>query len=389
MQIQIARPARSELLGAALAGVLFLVSWELVHHWFWARGQLVDTPTYRTYGDAIVHHGQLPYRDFAVEYPPAALPPFVLPSLFGSYDSTFAWLMAVCGLATIAAVARLRLGATVFVALAPLLVGSLIFSRFDLWPVALATGALAALVAGRHPLGWGLLGAAVVAKLWPLVLVPPALSWSWRHGARRAPLAGLAVAAVIVVPFAVLAPAGIWASLERQASRPLQVESLAAALVSTFGRPHVFTGSGSQNTAGHAALGSALAAVGAAAVVGTWIAFARGPAAQERLLRYGAAAVTAFVAFDKVLSPQYLIWLVPLVALVGGRRGLAAVALLTTALVLTQVWFPLRYWGYATHFHLAGVVLARDLVLVALLALLAWPVNSAYSDPTVPTPGGS
>jgi hypothetical protein len=178
---------------------------------------------------------------------------------------------------------------------------------------------------------------------------------------------------VIVVPFAVLAPAGIWASLERQASRPLQVESLAAALVSTFGRPHVFTGSGSQNIAGHAALGSALAAVGAAAVVGTWIAFARGPAAQERLLRYGAAAVTAFVAFDKVLSPQYLLWLVPLVPLVRGRRGLAATTLLAAACVLTQVWFPLRYWDYAIGGRLAGVVLARDLVLVLVLVVLTWP----------------
>jgi len=375
MRVETARSSRSELLVGALAAALFLVSWELVHHWFWAHGQLVDTPTYQTYGDAIVHRGQLPYRDFAVEYPPAALPAFVLPSLLGAYSSTFAWSMAVCGLATLAAVWRLRPAAAVFVALAPLLVGSLVLSRFDLWPVALATGALAALVAGRHELGWGLVGAAVAAKLWPLVLVPLALSWSWRHGARRAPLVGLAVTAAAVLPFAILAPGGIWSSLERQASRPLQVESLAAALVSTFGSPQVVSGSGSQNIAGHAALGSALAAIGAAAVVATWLGFVRGPAEPDRLLRYAAAAVAAFVAFDKVLSPQYLLWLIPLVPLVRGWRGLAATGLLTAACVLTQVWFPLRYWGYALDGHLAGVVLARDLVLVVMLAVLAWPAR--------------
>ena len=51
----------------------------------------------------------------------------------------------------------------------------------------------------------------------------------------------------------------------------------------------------------------------------------------------------AFVALGKVLSPQFLIWLVPLVPLVRGRRGLAAAAMLGAAMLLTQAWFPDRY----------------------------------------------
>jgi hypothetical protein len=48
---------------------------------------------------------------------------------------------------------------------------------------------------------------------------------------------------------------------------------------------------------------------------------------------------------------------------------------LLVALVLTQIWFPFRYFRLALDFEagLSWVLLARDLVLVALALLLAWP----------------
>ena len=355
---------------------MFLACFALVHYWFWARGNLVDWPVYKTYGDAIVHHGRVPYRDFAVEYPPGALPVFIVPSLTGDYARVLEALMAACGVGLIAVVVRLRPAAGFYVALAPVLVGSLILSRFDLWPALLATCALAALLQRRHTLGWSLLGLAVAAKLWPLVLVPPALGWSVVHGRVRSALAGVVTLAVVVVPFAILAPHGLFESVRGQLDRPLQIESLGASLVTTFGHPAVITSHGSQNVAGHGVVAAAFAIVQLLALVALWGAFLRGPIDGERLVRYSAACICTFVAFGKVLSPQFLLWLVPLVPLVRGRRGLVAVALLTAALVLTQVWFPTRYWDYVQRFDLAGVVLARNLVLVALAAALAWPVRT-------------
>jgi hypothetical protein len=360
---------------AILAVGLFFFCWGLVHVGFWAHGQIVDTPTYQRYGDAIVHHGRVPYRDFGLEYPPAALPVFALPSLLGSYATTFAWLMAACGAALVAVVTTLRLSAAFYIAIAPLLIGSLILSRYDLWPALLVTGALAALVLGRERLGWGLLGAAVAAKLWPLALVPLALVWSWRRGRAQSSLVGFAVVAVAFVPFFLLSPHGVWESVRGQADRPLQVESLGAAFLTTFGHPRVITDHGSQNLAGEDGVAAALAIAAVLALVALWVAFALGPVTRGRLLRYAAAAVCALVAFGKVLSPQFLIWLVPLVPLVRGRRGVLATALLTATLMLTQVWFPRRYFEYVHTFRLAGVVLARDLVLVALFVVLAWPLR--------------
>ena len=288
--------------------------------------------------------------------------------------------MALCGVLLVLSVVCIRPGAAFYAALAPVLAGSLILSRFDLWPALLTTAALAALLAQRHRLGWALLGAAVAAKLWPLVLVPLALVWSWRAGRLRAALAGLAVVVVAFLPFALLAPHGLWHSLSGQASRPLQVEGLGAALFTTFGHPRIVTTHGSQNVAGHGAVAAVFGVLQIVALLAVWAAFARGPATRERFLRYGAASVCAFIAFGKVLSPQFLIWLIPLVPLVRGRRGLVATGLLTVALVLTQVWFPKHYWDYALHFDRAAVVLARDLALVALYCVLAWPGEIAHSQ---------
>jgi uncharacterized membrane protein len=356
----------------AAAG-LFLFCWGLVHLDLWSRHALVDWPTYERYADAVLHHGDVPYRDFAVEYPPGALAVFLPPAAFGDYASAFAWEMAACGVLLVAAVAAIRLQASLYVALAPVLAGSLILSRFDLWPALLTVGALAALLRAHHRLGWGLLGAAVAAKLWPFVLVPPALAWSHRAGRVRAALAGVAVAAVAFVPFALVAPRGLWHSVSGQASRPLQIESVGASLFTTFGHPRVVTTHGSQNVAGHGAVAALFGVAQLAALVALWVAFARGPATSARLVRYSAAAVAAFVAFGKVLSPQFLLWLIPLVPLVRGRRGILATALLTLALVLTQVWFPGAYFDYVRSFHDAGVVLVRNVTLLALVLVLAWP----------------
>jgi len=128
-------------------------------------------------------------------------------------------------------------------------------------------------------------------------------------------------------------------------------------------------------TAGTAAEPLAVAStlLQAGVLIWIWAAFVRGRSDAEALVRSTAATLCAFVAFGKVLSPQFPIWLIPIVPLVRGRRGLVASALLGVALVLTQVWFPFRYFRLALNFEtgLSWVLLARDLTLVLLVAVLA------------------
>jgi uncharacterized membrane protein len=385
-----------ETLAAAAALVVLAVSWGLVHADFFTRDEITDLPVYQRYGDRVVD-GDVPYADFRVEYPPGALPVFIVPSLLSDsdrgYRRVFDALMFACTAAILLLVAltlsHLRVGAPRawavlgFVAVSPLLVGSVLLTRFDLWPAALLSAALAALVAGRDRLGSVLLGAGIAAKLYPVVLLPLLGAWLWRRGGRGHALGGLALAAAVpavaYLAFLAVDPHPVLLSISRQVGRPLQIESLGAAVLVALhhvaGMPLGWASShGSQNLTGAVADVAAvlLTLVQIGVLVWLWVRFARGPAEPARLVRYSAAVVVTFVAFGKVLSPQFLIWLVPLVPLVQGRRGLRATGMLAAALVLTQVWFPDRYWDYVFTFDPAAsaAVLARDLALVALAVTL-------------------
>jgi hypothetical protein len=384
---------RGTWIAAAAGSVLLGISFYALITWL-EQGQLSDVGGYQQHATAI-RAGQVPYRDFPFEYPPGALPPMLLPAYMSwSYATSFAVLMGVCGAACIAAAASaLRaVGAGVertwavllAIGVAPLVLGSLFDTRFDLWPTLLAVGALAALVRGRPVVSGAMLGLGFAAKLWPAVLLPIALIHLWRRKGRAAALANLAafvaVAAACFLPFAIIAPDGLHAMFADQLGRPLQVESLGAAVLMAaehFGmRPLATIDShGAQALSGHGAgLAANLSTVlGVVTVVAIWVVFARRRETDgEAVLLATAAAVAALIAFDKVLSPQYLIWLVPFVFLVRGVRGVLAGGLLFLALGLTQTWFPVHYWSLALD-HASPwswYLLARDLALVALAGVL-------------------
>ena len=67
------RPAAGPFaVGASLFGLSLLL--------LWRGGGDGDTAELRRYGDAVLA-GQVPYRDFRLEYPPGAIPFFTVPSL--------------------------------------------------------------------------------------------------------------------------------------------------------------------------------------------------------------------------------------------------------------------------------------------------------------------
>ena len=142
-------------------------------------------------------------------------------------------------------------------------------------------------------------------------------------------------------------------------------------------RLHSVNSYGSSNIASSGArfAGTLSAVLAAALIVAIWIRFARSSRDRDEIVLAFAACVAAYVAFAKVLSPQYLVWLFPLVPLVRGRRGLWATAVLGVAAVLTQLWEPQHHGDLYRHFAMRESVLlmTRDVLLIAMLALLVWP----------------
>jgi hypothetical protein len=402
----------------SLACVLFLASWVTIHHGFYAKHRIIDTYVYQRYGDRMLR-GRVPYKDFSIEYPPAALPVFVLPAVGNSkvlnplvaarhrhsvrnaYRRNFERLMVLCGLALIALVAVALRGlraskgkmaaALALAALYPLLLGPVIQSHFDLWPTMLALAALVAILTGRNRAGFTLLGVATAAKIFPVVLLPIGCIWVWKRAGKRELAACVAVFSAVIgacyLPFVIAAPHGVASSLSAQLQRPLQIESLGAATLMalhhlfglTVTMQNGFRGFGGQSLVGSTAqiverLQSALQIV---ALVFVWIWFSRGEANQERLIRASAAAIVAFVAFAKVLSPQFMIWICPFILLVCGRRGVAVSGIMALSFVLTQMFFPYHYRDYAFRFEVVPgtFVLLRDLALVGLFATLFAPIR--------------
>jgi len=326
-----------------------------------------------------------------MEYPPGALAVFLPPEVFGSahYNAAFKALMTLCGAATIVVVALLlvRLGATrrrlwaalALLALSPIALGPISLNTYDAWPALLTVVALALLAAAAPVAAFAVLGLAFAAKLYPVVLVLPASVFVWRTLGRSAALRSLAafvtVVAILVVPFLALAPHGLLESFRAQAGRSLQVESLGGSLLGVADRLGWYSATVVHRT-GHTIsydlVGSLPRAIGVmssvlqvlAVVAVSWLYLRR----RDDLMRLAAAfaaVVAGFLAFTRFFSPQYLVWLIPLVALLQPLEWVLTAA----ALVLAQVWF----FHYRDVFSLGGyiwLVALRDLIVVALFLVL-------------------
>ncbi len=332
----------------------------------------------------ILRSGTFPLNDVTWQYPPAAafaiLSPALLPFL--EYATAFFVLACLADLAVLALLwhagrgsGRSPRGAWVWVVGVPLL-GPTVYARYDVMVTAVAVAAL--LAAGRHPrVAGALVGLGALLKVWPaLVLL----------GMRgRAPWAAAALgAAGLAGLFAVTMP-GAFAFLTFQRDRGTEVESLGA-LVFHVARHFGWDGQVLLNYGSVEFLGPHVGTVSTVALALTALAFGwllLWRLAASRFAAHTAAdaaftAVLMFTVTSRVVSPQYLVWLVGLAAVCGcfrASRMRVPAALVLVASLVTVLEFPLYFaqvvasdpFGVALLFVRNGLLVAAALVAARVL----------------------
>jgi hypothetical protein len=340
-----------------------------------------------------IKDGELPYRDQAIEYPPLSVPVLIAPAYLD--DSTqgfidgFMWEMLAFDLAITALVAlalpgdprRVLSALGVYtiglvtlsgVVLESSLIdyGPLALDRFDLVPALFVLAAVLARDRGRSAAWSGLLSIGVAIKAFPLLLYPALLRRE--RNLRRVLVAGaipllLCAAAVIVMGDE------FGSAISYHTERTLQVESLGA---SAFEVAHLLGASGIATGVGHG--GFEISASGATAA--RWVSVMLGVAGYLWIVWAGwrsratnfelvCALLAVLVVFAPVLSPQFLLWLLPVSACAYGLRKENVVLLL--AILFTQIELQ-HYDGVdALTGSFVWPLAVRNVLLLVYLALVA------------------
>ncbi|GAB7107848.1 glycosyltransferase family 87 protein [Streptomyces phaeofaciens JCM 4814] len=348
----------------------------------------------------VLRTGAFPQADVTWQYPPAAalavLSPALLPFL--DYASAFFVLAFLADLAVLTLLryaggvrpGRSPRGAWMWVAGVPLL-GPTVYARYDVMVTAVA---VAALVAGaRHPRLMGALtGLAALLKVWPVLLLAGAVR-------RRAWAAAAVTAGALCAVFALTMP-GAFAFLAFQRDRGTEVESLGALVLHGarwFGWDgEVLLHYGSVEFLGPYVDVVSDAALGLSAVAFGWLLLWRLSARRfgpHTLAEAAFTAVLLFTVTSRVISPQYLVWLIGLAAVCLCRRGsrmtLPAVLVLA-ACPVTVLEFPVWFADVVASTPLGvGLLFLRNglLVAAALTAALRLWRSTVPGDVPAPVPG--
>ncbi|WP_460108108.1 glycosyltransferase 87 family protein [Streptomyces sp. YKOK-J1] len=335
--------------------------WRLYFHWY-----------------GVLSHGAFPAHDSTWQYPPGAgmvlLAPGALPWLtyFQSFVALALAADALIAAALVRAAARpggSLLGASLWTCGLPLLL-HIPLARYDVQVTALAVAAL--LASGRSPRAGGVLGAlGALVKVWPaLVLLgmprgdATRRAWGWAAAGGGLGFALLAVSFSDPLAF-----------LREQGGRGVQIESLGGTALN-LARHAGWPGRTRYQYGAIELVGPYVHAVATVSLALTAAAFGLLVLWRLRARHWSPAtpydaalaAVLLFTVTSRVISPQYLIWLLGLAAVCLASRHTSqrpVAVLLLAASALSSLAYPMLYR------EVVGGTWTGCLLMLARNALLA------------------
>ncbi|KAA8964323.1 glycosyltransferase family 87 protein [Mycobacterium sp.] len=293
--------------------------------------------------------------------------------------------LAMAWLATVWATASLagrRIWDAALVAASPLVIFQ-IFTNFDALATALATGGLLAWARRRPVLAGVLIGLGVAAKLYPVLLLGPLLVLGVRTGKLRAVTKATTVTALtwllVNMPVLVLFPRG-WSEFFRlNTRRGDDMDSLYNVVKSFTGWPGFDPKIGFWQPP--TTLNTVVAVLVTACYAGIGYIALTAPQ-RPRLAQLAFLVVAAFLLTNKVWSPQFSLWLVPLAVLALPHRRV----LLTWMTIDALVWVSRMYYLYGDPNRglpeqwFTASVLARDIAVLALCVLVVRQIYRPGED---------
>ncbi len=350
-----------------------------------------------------VSQGQIPYRDFPWEYPPVSLPAVLLPYFAGapsweSYSrllfSENVVLLVAIGLGILylawrgwSAESVLR-SSYIYVFLA-LALAPVVVWRYDALATLLSVLALV-FAARRWSAASGVaLGAGVMAKLYPLAMLPVLmLGQITKRGLRPAIVLAVACVATVLLigaPFVIDSGTSAFSFLSYAVNRGVQIESVPGALALFAGmltkqHPHIFNGFGTWQVESPlipilASFWTLLTLVMLAALgIAIWHRYradrdAEGEFKPVNQVIYVVAALVVVLVSSRIMSPQYLFWVAPFVALTSRPKTLVFWA----ACLATTIVYPINYQQYLNQEPYTVVIVnVRNAILVVFLGMLIW-----------------
>ena len=340
----------------------------------------------------IATHTGTPYRSFEVEYPPLMLGAIKLLDSSSIPDATAAtmWTQLLLDLSVAVLLAwgwGKRAGLAYLILGAPFIVYPFLYLRLDLLSVALAVGGLALVRHRRPALGGVSLALACFAKVWPVLIVPSLLvRRSW-----RALAAFVGVGAAGMVAWVAWAGTnGLTQVVSMRGATGWEIESTVGAVVRLTGNYHVRLNRGAWRIGIVPSWANLiLAGLCLVTVVVVW-AFASRWRPHGALVLDGVAvigAIGAFLIFSPLLSPQFMIWIVPFAA-IAAARGEKVIAGLVFAVVALSVADLNLVWElvHTGQFAPQAIVLGRNVLLVALVGVCLARLIQGVRQPAVAVP---